>query len=344
LIIDSQTFFCPDEDSADEFMLQTDINVWPKKKHVEGERPKIVVFCFFHAFSPERFCEAISLIDAPDGPDFPRILFFGDPVLIGINGYSSPMKDMLASERLDVFTLEGESSWSQSPHSPEINQMMSTVLSEGGDRDVPWSNRVQLCDPSKFKEMYDSIVSGGDPTKYHFLCTDAERLNEMQSSVRIPPGSFRRNDKIWDIDREKTQIVEYVWPLNDEMKTFDQPSNYAVPYKKNHKIGLLGDDVSDHESCCGHQHKGEWKLSRHNFKWITIQKFSESKTKFRDHVILIVSNSTRMRHVYAACCMAREKITLVCNAREAVKAISKREKENAGRSLLKYVTEKREKS
>lgn len=251
------------------------------------------------------------------------------------------MRDILSSKRLSVFDLDWESSWSHCPQSSGIRNLISAIIEDGENMNIPWSDQVQQCEPHRFKEMYDRLLTEADPLSYHILCTDSEKLKEIEGRVRIPAMSFRSNDKLWDYASERTETVEYTWPVDDESRGMDTPKTVAISYKKNHRIGLRGDKTSLHEDCCGYQHKGQWRLSKHQFKWTTIQNFHESKTHAKDHVILIVSKSTQSKHVYAACCMSRNKITLVAEARDAQIACTKRSRENAGRSVLEYASSKR---
>lgn len=78
----SQFFFCPDEDSAAEFMLQTDVSVWPKVEYSPIEEKRVIVFCTFHAFTPEKMCRVLGSVGGIRWENT-RVLFFGDPRLIG---------------------------------------------------------------------------------------------------------------------------------------------------------------------------------------------------------------------------------------------------------------------
>lgn len=252
------------------------------------------------------------------------------------------MRDMLSSGRLPVFDLDWESSWSHCPQSSGIRTLISAIIGGEDRSEIPWSEQVQLCDPPRFKEMYDKLLKEDDPLSYHVLCTDSEKLKETESRVRIPSMSFRVNDKVWDCVAERTETVAHTWPVDDEAKGMDSPKTVAISYKKNHRIGLRGDSSSVHEDCCGYQHKGQWRLTKHQFKWMTVQNFYESKSLTRDHVVLIVSKSTQMRHLYAACCMARKKITLVSEPREARNLFDKKNGNHGGPSVLRYVSRRNE--
>lgn len=63
-------------------MLQTDISVWPKVEYLPNEEIRVAVFCLFHAFTPKKMCQVLKRIHMNDGKP-PRVLFFGDPALIG---------------------------------------------------------------------------------------------------------------------------------------------------------------------------------------------------------------------------------------------------------------------
>lgn len=92
----------------------------------------------------------------------------------------------------------------------------------------------------------------------------------------------------------------------------------------------------DHTACCGYDHLGRMNPQIHELRWATIQYIRENTKPVRDHIVYIITDLTNKKHLYAAACMAKNKITIVGNMQSVEKALKKQIPQKKTSVLLEY--------
>jgi hypothetical protein len=307
---DEIAFFCPDRCTADEFRSQTDIVAIPERPLRND--PKVLVFCFAHAYSIERLANDLASFTCKSPELWPeKILFFGDPKLSGVQG-DSLFQELLDGGRIPTFDFSWQSIGSQNLYSEGIQAFINSLDTTTKSTQLPWSSEVQICSPEKFKELYGQLLASSDPDVYHILSDNFIKIRELEKDVRsCPPNGLHVHDKVVFGPENQIDWISNTWPLSHDGNSMETPKNVAMTNRLNHAVLLNRERYSSHEECCKTSVTGLQYLRIHTKKWATIQTFRDNRVPKRDHIVLLLTEETRKKYLYAAACMATKKLTLV---------------------------------
>lgn len=243
-------FICPNIDTANRFFNETDYMAQPLGSRIF--KSKTVVFCFSNQFTFRGLAEYLKGWSRSNPENCPeRILFFGDPMMIGIHGVGCPFVEMLETMRLPIFEVVWQSAESQVIYSRDIQTFLTSLDSLTLAKNVPWAEGVQLCAQENTKKLYEELLRSPNADDYHMLCDSHQDLFALEKVLRSkPPVGLHTGDKVWVPERKCMDWIYMTTPLCDKGTTNDTPPNVCMTNKINHNVVLFNDKFSDHKKCC----------------------------------------------------------------------------------------------